>query len=185
MVGSIIVPVLAYFSFGVPFGWAKPVPYRPEIISKNKFGELAVSSAGVLMNYFLVFLAVIINITISHFNLTNQDIFNGLYLIASINIILGTFNLLPFPPADGWHIFTELYRHIKDFYFKIKSKISKKYIYSPYYINNNINNLQNKMNAIFYNPIFMIASIYIAVQVFDVFVKYIVEFLNWLFTLQF
>jgi len=53
LLGSILVPLLGYNLFGVPFGWAKPVPYRPEIVRQNKYGILEVSLAGVITNLFL------------------------------------------------------------------------------------------------------------------------------------
>ena len=34
--GSLVVPLLAYFSAGFMFGWAKPVPYNPYNLKKKK-----------------------------------------------------------------------------------------------------------------------------------------------------
>jgi len=177
-IGSIIVPLIGYATFGIPFGWAKPVPYRPEIVRQNKYGILEVSAAGVITNFFLSFLAILIFYIFSHFGLINQAISQGFYLMAVINIMLATFNLLPFPPADGWHIFSELYKHIKSFLNKIKSKITGKHYHEAYYRENNFT---KKINFFFSNPIMMIVIIFLAVQVFGLFSEYILGFINYFF----
>ena len=66
---------------------------------------MLVSLAGPLLNYLLAFLSLLV------FGLS------GLYghgfgewfsYLALINIGLGTFNLIPFPPLDGSHVLEEL-----------------------------------------------------------------------------
>jgi len=182
-IGSILVPLFTYFSFGFPFGWAKPVPYNPHIVSQKKFGELMVSAAGVLTNFLLTFLAVLFFYLLSYLDLINPDLLQALYLVATINILLGTFNLLPFPPADGWHIFVESYKHLKNFFRFCSRKITGKNFYETQYFNNSNNIFPNKFNSLFYNPLFMIFSIYLAIQVFHILTKYILQFINFLFQL--
>ncbi len=42
LMGSIIVPVLLYFTAGFVVGWAKPVPYNPYNLRNFKWGSIAV-----------------------------------------------------------------------------------------------------------------------------------------------
>ena len=52
--GSIILPGLLFLS-NAPFlfGWAKPVPYNPNNLRNQRWGTLAVASAGILANIFI------------------------------------------------------------------------------------------------------------------------------------
>lgn len=181
-IGSIIIPIIGYFAFNIPFGWAKPVPYRPEIIRQKKYGELEVSSAGVIINFFLAIIAIISFYILSHFGFMNEDIYKALFLIAITNIILGTFNLLPFPPADGWHIFGEIIKHIKNIFNKILAKISGKHYYETKYIHEK--NFTDKMSFFFSNPIMMFIIIFFVIQIFSLMVPHIFNFVEYLFNLQ-
>src|SRR3990167_900944 len=55
--GTILLPILAYWSSGIIFGWAKPVPVNPLNFSNLRKGELLVSAAGILANFGLVIVA--------------------------------------------------------------------------------------------------------------------------------
>ena len=55
-VGTILVPALLFLSHsGILFGWAKPVPVNPSNFRNFRTGELSVSAAGPLSNFFLAF----------------------------------------------------------------------------------------------------------------------------------
>jgi len=92
--------------------------------------------------------------------------------------MLATFNLLPFPPADGWHIFSELFKHSKIIFNKIKSKITKKHYYEVSYQENN---LTERISFFVSHPILMIIIIFLAIEVFSFFSEYILRFINYLF----
>lgn len=182
--GSIIVPFISFFSLGYVFGWAKPVPYNPSNFRNNKYAELEVASAGVLVNLFLVFISVLAFYILKHFNILNEEIFNLIKSVAQINIFLAFFNLLPFPPADGFSIFSELYLFLKDFYLKIKNKVSKKTEYRVNY--GNFENIKDragiyKLKSLFSNPLLMFLIIIVAVNVFSYLAPYIFILLNNLF----
>jgi Zn-dependent protease len=104
-VGTIVVPALLYFS-GAPFlfGWAKPVPVdmRTVIYNGGYKAGIAVALAGVSYN----FLLAIIGAILLSFLETPHSLFSAfitIFLMYSVvfNVVLGTFNLWPFPPLDG------------------------------------------------------------------------------------
>ncbi|HQT82634.1 MAG TPA: site-2 protease family protein [Candidatus Paceibacterota bacterium] len=102
LMGSIIVPALLVFS-GSPifFGWAKPVPYNPYNLKARRWGETIVAIAGSATN---LFLAVLFGLVVRYGAAAGFDA-NALTLaadIAFVNLFLGLFNLIPFPPLDGF-----------------------------------------------------------------------------------
>lgn len=97
------------------FGWGKPVEINPRNfdskVSDNN-AEAIVSFAGPLMNFILAVIFSVIYILLLNFSgenfLRTSPGIVILTLIQStvvINVGLGVFNLLPFPPLDGSKIF--------------------------------------------------------------------------------
>lgn len=96
----------------VGFGWAKPVPVNPRNYRNYKRGEAIVSLAGVTMNLLLAILFSIVYVPLCRMYLFGSYpwLENGLLMRIveygiSLNIVLMLFNLLPFYPLDGYHIF--------------------------------------------------------------------------------
>lgn len=79
------------------FGWAKPVMINPNNFRDRKKGTFFVSIAGVLTNFILAIISVVI---MKHIRL-NDFVFEIFMNIFWFNIILGAFNLIPIPPLDG------------------------------------------------------------------------------------
>lgn len=79
------------------FGWAKPVMINPNNFRDRKKGTFFVSIAGVLTNFILAIISVII---MKHIRL-NDFVFELFKNIFWFNIVLGVFNLIPIPPLDG------------------------------------------------------------------------------------
>ncbi len=79
------------------FGWAKPVMINPNNFRDRKKGAFFVSIAGVLTNFILAIISVII---MKHIRL-NDFVFELFMNIFWFNIVLGVFNLIPIPPLDG------------------------------------------------------------------------------------
>ncbi|MFO8009197.1 MAG: site-2 protease family protein [Dehalococcoidia bacterium] len=96
----------------VGFGWAKPVPVNPYRLNMEpRKGMALVGAAGPFTNFLmagvfaLFFRAGILDLPTSLSELSFADIFGVLVLfIVQINIILGTLNLIPVPPLDGFRI---------------------------------------------------------------------------------
>jgi Zn-dependent protease len=110
-VGSILVPLLGYFTGGFLIGWAKPVPFNPYNLKPEKWGlpaqagEAIVAAAGPLSN---ILLAVIFGIFLRYsagFVFLNQQFLSLAAYVVVINITLAVFNLVPLPPLDGSKIF--------------------------------------------------------------------------------
>jgi Zn-dependent protease len=102
----------------VGFGWAKPVEFRPQALSSQRFGAALVALAGPGMNLLLAVVGVL------GLRFTNSDAFinEGVVFInqggligqvaifwiffSTINILLAVFNLIPLPPLDGSRLLT-------------------------------------------------------------------------------
>ena len=104
LMGSLLLPGLLIFT-GSPimFGWAKPVPYNPYNLKARRWGETLVAVAGSATN---LFLAVIFGLVVRFAPLLGLDqaAVTLAATIAFINLFLGLFNLIPFPPLDGFTV---------------------------------------------------------------------------------
>jgi len=85
--------------FLVGFGWAKPVPVDYAKISRSRLGFFSVSLAGCATNILIA--------TVTIFLLQFESIraipllAKALPILALINLMLGSLNLIPIPPLDG------------------------------------------------------------------------------------
>ncbi|MEK7510670.1 MAG: site-2 protease family protein [Patescibacteria group bacterium] len=102
-IGSIILPALLVMTnAGILFGWAKPVPYNPYNLKNQRWGEAIVGIAGVATN---LFLAVLFAFVARYAYGAGMTEFGDLAAIVTLtNLSLGLFNLIPFPPLDGFTV---------------------------------------------------------------------------------
>ncbi|QKF63324.1 membrane-associated zinc metalloprotease, S2P/M50 family [Campylobacter mucosalis] len=100
-IGTILVPAVLYFSSGLLFGWAKPVPVNMSVVIRNggyKAG-IFVALAGIFYNIFLAIFSIFI---LLHFGENFSEIVvKFFFILFSTNLFLGLFNLYPIPPLDG------------------------------------------------------------------------------------
>ena len=103
--GSIILPSLLLLFNAPVFGWAKPVPVNPLKLNNPKRDMIWVSLAGCAANFALAVIAGIGMYLIKTFVTAETSVFISvyqiLYLMLVINIILPLLNLIPVPPLDG------------------------------------------------------------------------------------
>ena len=91
----------------VGFGWAKPVPVDPRYFKKPKQGMAITALAGPASNFVLAYVSTIIySMLFAVAQVKGESTGLGLALtffslLISLNIGLGIFTLIPFPPLDG------------------------------------------------------------------------------------
>ena len=119
LMGSVILPALLSFPPSpIFFGWAKPVPYNPYNLKARRWGETLVALAGSATN---ILFAVIFGLLVRYSAVIglDQTAVSFAATIAFVNLFLGLFNLIPFPPLDGftalraslpWHVASNLQR---------------------------------------------------------------------------
>lgn len=100
------IGALCLLIFG--FGWAKPVMVNSYKFKNPKLGMSLVGLGGPLSNFILAFIGAMILRILIAVNFYNEFILDFVFLLMSINIGLGVFNLIPIPPLDGSKIFLSL-----------------------------------------------------------------------------
>ena len=89
------------------FGWAKPVPVDARYFKDPKRGMAITALAGPASNFVLAYLAAILLsgysavLTMRGESAVSEGVTLFLSLLILLNIGLGIFNLIPFPPLDG------------------------------------------------------------------------------------
>ena len=107
--GTIILPILLIITTGLAFGYAKPVPLNPYNFRDVKRDTGISAAAGPASNFILailfsIFLRILGNLPYIPNTLGGNLLafwFQVFYLIVFFNLLLGCFNLIPFPPLDG------------------------------------------------------------------------------------
>jgi Zn-dependent protease len=108
-IGTILLPLLGFFTAGFIFGWAKPVPYNPYNLKNPQKDSIYIALAGPLTNIILVLIFTFL------YKIYPSNVFLfGL----RINLVLAFFNLLPIPPLDGSKILLtkiplEIYQYLE------------------------------------------------------------------------
>jgi Zn-dependent protease len=106
--GMVLVPLLAFFISRSMIGWAS-APYDPLWERRHPRRAAWMALAGPAANYSLMILAAIaLRVGLST-GWLHEDPVTGrpslamltLFVFFSLNLLLGTFNLLPVPPLDG------------------------------------------------------------------------------------
>ena len=97
-VGTLLLPLL-----GIPFGWAKPVPFQALRFREGvnlRLGSMLVAAAGPISNVILAAVCLAV-IKVFHLQGTNDAIHELLKMLVTVNLSLALFNLIPVPPLDG------------------------------------------------------------------------------------
>ena len=94
------------------FGWAKPVQINPSYYKDKTIGMAITAAAGPLSNLILAFLGMLLGVSVSvildKFGISPniiQNILTFTSVFTQLNLSFMIFNLIPFPPLDGFKIF--------------------------------------------------------------------------------
>lgn len=99
--GSILLPLLLVLTHSpVVIGWAKPVPYNPNVLPNPKSAAGKIAAAGPLSNFLLAAVFGIL-VRLAVLQGASNNLIALLGLVVIINVWLAVFNLLPIPPLDG------------------------------------------------------------------------------------
>ncbi len=110
LIGSIVMPILAFTSGFMLIGWAKPVPVNRSKLRNLHRDDAIVSVAGPLSNFVFAVVVYIIYLTLTSSGIEFNGLVNNIFRLTVIfNIFLFCFNLLPIPPLDGSHIIYDLF----------------------------------------------------------------------------
>lgn len=99
-------PIGTIFILIAGFGWARPVPVNRRNFKNPKLAGVLVSLAGPLSNFLIAFIALGILYLIG--GNANEFVFKLFETMVWLNVLLFVFNLLPFPPLDGYRILEDL-----------------------------------------------------------------------------
>jgi Zn-dependent protease len=110
--GTIVVPLVAIYSAGMMFGWAKPVPVNSANLRNPVVHNAYVAAAGPFSNLCLALGGALLLIAVVVFyrlvpsldaSTSRSFVFFNTMCGALItwNTVLALFNLLPIPPLDG------------------------------------------------------------------------------------
>jgi len=122
--GTIIMPLIFFYSMGVLFAFAKPVPVNFMNLKRPKEDMVWVAAAGPGMNLFLaVISAIAIQIIVfmnpeakeyigyinnrlmpTDYSVILFPVMGMLYFSVILNVVLAVINMIPIPPADGGRI---------------------------------------------------------------------------------
>lgn len=109
--GTILLPLILFFTIQVPFGYAKPVPVDFSRLRNPKKQMAWVAFAGPAANFAMAF-GWMIAVVLLDSPVRTSELTVYLLRVAlagvSVNVAMFVFNLIPVPPLDGGRIVTGL-----------------------------------------------------------------------------
>ena len=108
-IGTLLLPML-----GVPFGWAKPVPFNPARFIRKfdmRTSIMLVAAAGPFANLMLAVVCIVTLGMLLRFEVQNEALIQLLQHGFTLNVILALFNMLPIRPLDGSSVLDRFVPH--------------------------------------------------------------------------
>lgn len=102
--GTVLLPLVLFFTTGWLFGWAKPVPVNPSRLNAPRRDMVLVAAAGPGIN---LALALVSGVLLALYGATGEekDLIRELLKVSIyFNVLIAVFNLIPIPPLDGGRI---------------------------------------------------------------------------------
>ncbi|MDP2174248.1 MAG: site-2 protease family protein [Candidatus Cloacimonadaceae bacterium] len=97
MFGTVIMPLILYFTAGFIWGYAKPVPINPHNFVNYKRDMGLSALAGPVTNVMIAIVFALVYHLLQGFALFQSIA----YMVVFFNLLLAFFNLIPIPPLDG------------------------------------------------------------------------------------
>ena len=101
--GMVIIPLIAFLFMGQMIGWAS-APFDPTWERRYPKRAALMALAGPATNFILMFIGAVGLRTLAYLQLPGEGIgflVVTLFAMFNLNLLLGTFNLLPLAPLDG------------------------------------------------------------------------------------
>ncbi len=105
LIGTILLPLVAFMAGGLIFGWAKPVPVNPMNLKNYRRDFLLIAAAGPASNVLLATAASLLMRVGPAGAAASGGIASALvdigFMVIQLNLLLAVFNMIPIPPLDG------------------------------------------------------------------------------------
>lgn len=103
--GTVIMPLLLFFTTGFLFGYAKPVPVNFNRLNRPRRDMVWVALAGPAVNVLLLVVSALLYYLVPFLpGYFQQWFFENLRYSIAFNFILAAFNMIPLPPLDGGRV---------------------------------------------------------------------------------